>query len=481
MTPQTSSPGRARAWVVALTGVASMMVALDTVVVSTALSTVRTALRASVGQLEWTVNAYNLSFAVLLMTTAALGDRFGRRRVFAIGLGLFSVASAACALSPDAGFLIAARAVQGAGAACVLPLALALLTAAFPSEKRGTAIGLFSAVTGIAVASGPIVGGAIVQGIDWSWIFWVNVPIGVLAIRLVLTRIDESYGRRVALDVPGVALITGGALGFVWGLVRGNSAGWGSPEVVGSLVAGALLALAFVRWELRAREPMLPMSFFRSRTFTAGNAATFFVVGSLFSDVFFFAQLLQTGLHYDALQTGLRLMVWTSTFILVAPGVGALVDRIGERPLMVAGLLIQCGGTAWIASIARPGLPFSHLIAPMIVAGVGISMAIPSAQNSVVGSATLETAGKLAGINSMMRELGGVFGIALAVAVFAGFGGYASASAFVDGFGPAIWVSSGLALIGALCGLALPGRSRREVITPLRPGAMPVGELREAA
>src|ERR1700722_2423880 len=399
---------RKRTWVVVLTGIASMMAALDTVVVSTALNTVRLELHASVGQLEWTVNAYNLSFAVLLMTAAALGDRFGRKRMFAFGLGLFSIASAACALSPDVGFLIAARAVQGAGAAFILPLALALLTAAFPPEKRGTAIGMFSAVTGIAVALGPIVGGAIVQGIDWSWIFWVNVPIGLLAIPLVLGRLDESFGRRVGLDIPGVALITAAAFGLVWGLVRGNAAGWGSVEVVGSVAAGVLLAVAFVRWELRAREPMLPMRFFRSRTFTAGNAAIFFVLGSLFADVFFFPQLLQVGLHYDVLQTGLRLMVWTSTFILVAPVAGAMVDRIGERPLMVSGLLIQCAGTAWIASIARPGLPFSHLVGPLFVAGVGISMAIPSAQNSVVGAATLETAGKLAGINSMMRELGGV-------------------------------------------------------------------------
>jgi EmrB/QacA subfamily drug resistance transporter len=410
-----------------------------------------------------------------------VGDRFGRRRMFAVGLGLFSAASAACAVSPDAGFLIAARALQGAGAAFILPLALAILTAAFPPEKRGTAIGLFSAVTGISVALGPIVGGAIVKGVDWSWIFWINVPIGLLAIPLVLRRLDESFGKRVALDIPGVGLITAAAFGLVWGLVRGNSTGWGSVEVVGSLIAGALLGVAFVRWELRAREPMLPMSFFRSRTFTAGNAAIFFVLGSLFSDVFFFPQLLQTGLHYDSLQTGLRLMVWTSTFILVAPAVGALVDRIGERPLMVSGLLIQCGGTAWIASIARPGLPFSHLVVPLVVAGVGISMAIPSAQNSVVGSATPETAGKLAGINSMMRELGGVFGIAVAVAVFAGFGGYASAQAFTNGFGPAIWVSSGLALLGALCGLALPARGHREVISAIPSLREPAIELEEAA
>jgi MFS family permease len=223
------------------------------------------------------------------------------------------------------------------------------------------------------------------------------------------------------------------------------------------------------------------MHFFRSRTFAAGNAAIFCVLGSLFIDVFFFPQLLQTGLHYDVLATGLRLMVWTSTFILVAPAVGALVDRIGERPLMVSGLLIQCGGTAWIASITRPGLPFSHLVVPLVVAGVGVSMAIPSAQNSVVGSATVETAGKLAGINSMMRELGGVFGIAVAVAVFAGFGSYASARTFTNGFGPAIWVSSGLALLGAGCGLALPARRRHELISASPSVSETAIELQEAA
>jgi EmrB/QacA subfamily drug resistance transporter len=479
MQPDANIPKKG--WVVVLTGLASMMAALDTVVVATALSTVRSALHASVGELEWTVNSYNLSFAVLLMTAAALGDRFGRRRMFVAGLALFSAASAACALSSSVGMLIAARAIQGAGAAFILPLALALLTTAFPPERRGTAIGLFSAVTGIAVALGPIVSGAIVQGIEWQWIFWVNVPIGLLAIPFVLAKIAESRGKDVGLDVPGVLLMTGAAFGIVWALVRGNSAGWGSAEVIASLLGGVALAVAFVRWELRAREPMLPMGFFRSRTFTAGNTAIFFVLGSLFSDVFFFPQLLQTGLHYDPLQAGLRLMVWTSTFIVVAPVVGALVDRIGERPLMVSGLLIQCAGTAWIAAIARTGLPFSHLVVPLIVAGVGISMALPSAQNSVVGSATEETAGKLAGINSTMRELGGVFGIAVAVAVFAAAGGYATSQSFVDGFGPAIAVSSGLALLGALCGLALPSRRRREQIAPVSSIVREDIELEKAA
>jgi EmrB/QacA subfamily drug resistance transporter len=458
-------------WVIALTGIGSLMAALDTLVVSTALSTIRLDLHASVEQLEWTVNAYNLSFAVLMITGAALGDRFGRRRLYAVGLGLFAAASAASALAPSVGLLIAARAVQGAGAALILPLGLALLSAAFPPEKRGAAIGIFSAVTGIAVASGPLVGGAIVEGLAWQWIFWINVPIGLVAIPFVLRKVQESYGSDTGLDIRGLALITAGALGIVWGLVRGNQAGWGSAEVIGSIAAGALLLAAFVAWELRAREPMLPMRFFRNRAFSAGNAAIFFTLASLFGAVFFYAQLLQTGLGYGPLDTGLRLLPWTATFITVAPIAGALADRIGERPLMVGGLSLQAAGMAWLALIAEPGMAYSQMLAPFIVGGVGVSMAIPSAQSSVIGSVADAALGKAAGANSMMRELGGVFGIAVVVAVFAGAGSYASPAAFIDGFGPAIGVAAGLSVAGAIAGLALP--SRRKVTAGPQVTAIP--------
>ena len=451
---------RTTRWVVLLTGLGSFMAAVDTLVVSTALSRIRLDLEASVGQLEWTVNAYNLSFAVLLITAAAVGDRFGRRRLYAAGIGLFALASAAAALAPDVGVLIAARAVQGAGAAVILPLGLALLSAAFPADKRGAAIGIFSAITGIAVASGPLVGGAVVEGIDWQWIFWVNVPIGLAAVPLVLAKMPESYGPDTGLDLRGLALVTLAGLATVWGLVRGNEAGWGSAEVIASLAAGVLLTIAFVAWERRAREPMLPLALFRSRPFAAGNAAIFLTFASLFGAVFFFAQLLQTGLGYGPLETGLRLLPWTATFITVAPVAGVLADRIGERPLMVAGLSLQALGLAWVALIADPGMSYTQLLAPFIVAGVGVSMAIPAAQNSVVASVPDAVLGKAAGANSMMRELGGVFGIAIAVAVFAAAGSYASPQAFIDGFAPATAAGAAFALIGAVVGLALPGRRR---------------------
>jgi EmrB/QacA subfamily drug resistance transporter len=448
----------AQAWALALASVGSFMVVLDLLVVATALSTIRRDLGASVEQLEWTVNAYTLSFAVLLMTASALGDRFGRRRLFAAGLGLFAAASAACALAPSVSWLIAARAVQGAGAAMVMPLALALLNAAFPPQRRGWAMGIFGGVTGLAALVGPVLGGAITQGIAWPWIFWLNVPIALLAIPLVLGRIQESYGPRAALDILGLGLGSGAALGLVWGLVRGNSAGWASPEVVAPLVAGALLAVAFVAREMRARAPMLPMRLFRSRAFSAGNAATFFLNASLTGAVFFMAQFQQITLGQGPLDAGLRLLPWGITPFLVAPRAGALADRLGERPLVITGLLLQTAGMAWIALIARPGLSYVTMIAPMVISGCGFAIALPAVTKAVVSSVAQGDIGKASGAFSTMRQLGGAFGVAILVAVFAAAGSYASGHAFSDGFAPAIGVSAGLALAGAVAGLALPRR-----------------------
>jgi EmrB/QacA subfamily drug resistance transporter len=454
----TGTTKRTTTWVVILAGVGSLMAALDTVVVASALSTIQRELGASVEQLEWTVNAYNLSFAVLMITGAALGDRYGRRAGYAAGLGLFTLASAACALAPDATWLIAARALQGAGAALLTPLALTLVGAAFPPERRGAAIGAFSAVAGIAVAAGPTLGGLVIDSISWEWIFWLNVPIGLIAIPLVLTRVEESFGSDTRLDPRGLVLAGAGAFGLVWGLVRGNPAGWDSPEVVGALTLGVLLVGAFVWWERRAPVPMIPMRDFWSRGFTTANAAIFFTFASLFSCVFFFSQLLQFSMSYGPLEAGLRLLPWTGMFILVAPAAGALADRIGERPLIVTGLLLQAAGAGWLAIVADPGLGFGGMFGPFIVSGIGVSLAIPAAQNAALGGLHLDLVGKASGVNSTLRELGGVFGIAVVVAMFAGTGSYASAQAFTDGFGPAIGLSAGLALAGAVVSLGMPAR-----------------------
>jgi EmrB/QacA subfamily drug resistance transporter len=454
-------------WVLILASLASCMAALDTLVVTTALPTIRLDLGASLDKLEWTVNAYNLSFAVLLMTAAALGDRLGRKRMFRVGLLLFAGASAACALAPSIGLLIAARAIQGAGAALIMTLALALVSAAFAPEKRAAALGIYFAITGLAVASGPLIGGAITEGIAWQWIFWLNVPVGIVIAAIAGGRLSESHGPDAAIDIPGLALLTIGLFGIVLGLVRGNLAGWGSPEVLTALIAGAGFVVAFVLFELRAANPMLPMRFFRSRGFAAGNAATFLSVGALFAGVFFIAQFLQLALGYGPFGAGLRLLPWTATLFFVAPIAGKLVERFGERPFLTFGPLLQAIGMGWLALIADAQMSYSQMIAPLVIAGAGISMSFPAAQNSVIGSVPEDSIGKAAGTNSTMRELGGVFGIAISVAVFAAVGSYATPAEFSDGFSGAMTVAAVLSILGSAAGALLPGRATRAPATQL--------------
>jgi EmrB/QacA subfamily drug resistance transporter len=462
-------------WVLGLASLASFMVALDTLVVSTALTSIRHDLGASVEDLEWTVNAYNLTFAVCLLPASAIGDRYGRRRVFAAGLVAFSLASAACALAPGVNTLIVARAVQGVGAAFVLPLAVALVGAAFPPERRGAAMGALQGLTGLSVASGPVIGGAVAQGIDWPWIFWINVPIGLLAAPFVLAKIPERLDERspARIDVPGAVLVTLSALGVVWALVRGNDAGWGSPEVLASFAAGALLFVAFVGVQLRKRDAaLLPPRLFGTRAFNAANAANFLLVAALFSSVFFFAQFQQVGLGQEPLASGLRLLPWTATLFFIAPVAGKLVDKFGERPFLAGGMALQAIGFAWIALIAKPGLDYITMVPPMMISGAGVSMAFPAVMNAVTGAVAPQDMGKAAGINSMLRELGGVFGIAICVAVFAGAGSYVSPQAFTDGFTAALGTSAGLALLGAAIALLVPPRSSvPAVVAP--PGAVP--------
>jgi EmrB/QacA subfamily drug resistance transporter len=460
------TPGQG--WVLALTSAASLMVSLDVQVVATALPAIRLHLHASLAALEWTVNAYTLSFAVLLLTGAALGERFGRRRMLAAGVGLFTAASAACALAPSAGALVAARAIQGAGAALMLPLALALLSAAFPPQRRAWALGIFSSVTGIAVLAGPVVGGAVTQGLAWPWIFWLNVPIGLIMVPLILAKIktDDAERARTSLDPAGLVLATGGALGIVWALIRADSLGWASPEVVATLAAGFVLAVAFVAWELRAATPMVPLRMFRSRPIAAGNAAAFCVFAMLLAMVFFMAQFLETGLGYGPLGAGLRLLPGWATLTVIAPFAGTLIDRLGERPLVAGGLTVAAGGLTWIALIARTGLPYWHLVAPLLVTGAGVSVAIPAAMSTVMTSVPPAAIGQASGVLNTLRQLGGVFGIAICAAVFAARGGYASPATFAAGFGPAMGACAGLALLGAAAGLVIPGRQATSVTPP---------------
>ena len=449
-----------RGWVLALTSIASFMVALDALVVSTALSTIRVELGASIESLEWTVNAYNLSFAVLLLTGAALGDYLGRRRVFLVGLGVFTAASAACALAPNINWLIVARAVQGAGGALVMPLAMALLSAAYPREERAKALGIYSGITGLALISGPVIGGAIVQGVAWQWIFWLNVPIGLVTLALVGSRIRESVGSRAGLDIGGLLLASGTSLGLVWGLARANSAGWLSPEVDAALAAGLALGVLFVAWEMRTRQPMIPMRLFSSRAFSASNAACFLFTAALYGTLFFVAHFFQTAQGFGPLAAGVRMLPWTATLFVFAPLAGRLVNRVGERPLIVFGLLSQAVGMAWLGRVAAPDLAFMSMLAPLIIAGAGVSIAMPAAQNSVVSAVAPTEIGKASGTYNSVRFLGGAFGIAINATVFAATGGFSSPMLFANGFAAAMGVSAALSLAGVLAGLLVPGRVR---------------------
>jgi EmrB/QacA subfamily drug resistance transporter len=449
-------------WTFAITSVALFMTTLDNLVVTTALPVIHRDLHASLSGLEWTVNAYTLTFAVFLITGAALGDRFGRRRMFVIGLAIFTAASAAAALAPSIEVLIAARAVQGFGGAIVLPLTLTILSAAVPPEKRGLALGAWGGISGLAVAIGPLVGGAVVQGISWQWIFWLNVPIGLALIPLAALRLKDSRGPNDALDLPGVGLASVGLFGIVWGLVRGNQVGWASPEIVGALVLGSAVLALFVLWELHTKEPMLPLRFFRNRTFTAANVASLLMFFGMFGSIFLLAQFFQTVQGYSPLQAGLRILPWTAMPIFVAPIAGALSDRIGGRPLMVTGLGLQAAGLAWIAAVSTPTVAYSALVVPFILSGIGMALYFAPVANVVLSSVRREEEGQASGANNAIRELGGVFGVAVLASVFAHYGGYRTGQTFVDGLIPALYVGAGFVAAGAVAALGIARKVRRQ-------------------
>ena len=453
-------------WTFAITSLALFMVTLDNLVVTTALPVIRQDLNSGLSGLEWTVNAYTLTFAVFLLTGAALGDRFGRRRMFAIGLGIFTLASAAAALAPSIATLDAARAVQGLGGAIVMPLTLTILSAAVPAERRGLALGAWGGISGLAVALGPLVGGAVVSGISWHWIFWLNVPIGLVLAPLALGRLQESYGPASRLDLPGVGLASAGLFGIVWGLVRGNSVGWATPEIVGALVGGAAVLGAFVWWELRTATPMLPMRFFRNRTFALANISSLFMFFGMFGSIFLLAQFFQTVQGYSPLQSGLRILPWTAMPIIVAPIAGALSDKLGGHKLMGVGLALQAIGLAWIAHVSTPTTPYSSLVIPFALSGAGMALFFAPVANVVLSSVKPEEEGQASGANNAVRELGGVFGVAVLASLFAHYGGYTSGQAFVDGMTPAVYVGAAVVALGSLAAFGIKRRPRAAALAP---------------
>jgi EmrB/QacA subfamily drug resistance transporter len=457
-----AEPRHSRAWTLAVVSIGLFMVVLDNLVVTVALPSIHRDLHASIQSLEWTVNAYVLSYAVLLLTGAALGDRFGRKRMFVIGVLLFIAASGAAALAPSTGLLIAARAIQGIGGAIVTPLTLTLLAQAFPPEQRGLALGVWSGISGMAVALGPLVGGAVIQLSSWHWIFWINVPIGLVLAPVAARMLDESYGEHPSLDLPGVGLASAGLFGIVFGLVRAQTLGWGSTQVLIALIGGAVLVAVFVAQELHTEAPMLPMEFFRRRSFTVTNVVSLTMYFGMFGSIFFMSQFLQLVLHNTPFHAGLKMLVWTGMTLVVAPIAGVFSERLGSRSFMIAGLSLQAVALAWIATEASPHLAYVSLIGPLACGGAGMALVFAPSANAILSSVRTSQAGQASGANNAIRELGGVLGIAVLSTIFTAHGGYGSAQHYVDGLRPAVWVGVGVLILGAVITLAFPFDTRAE-------------------
>jgi EmrB/QacA subfamily drug resistance transporter len=452
-------------WTLGIVSVGLFMVVLDNLVVSVALPTIHRSLGASIQSLEWIVNGYVLSYAVLLLTGAALGDRFGRKRMFIAGIALFTVSSAAAALAPTTGLLIAARAAQGAGGAIVTPLTLTLLADAFPPQRRGIALGVWSGISGIAVALGPLVGGAVIEAASWHWIFWINVPVGVALSAVAIRRLDESHGPERGLDLPGVGLASAGLFGLVFGLIRAQTIGWAAPEVLLSLAAGVVLVIAFVVVELRSKDPMLPMEFFTRRSFAVTNAVSLSMYFGMFGSIFFLSQYLQNVLGNTPLQAGIKLLVWTGAIMLISPAAGYFSERFGSRLLMAAGLALQATALAWLASLASVNQDYTSMLAPFILGGAGMALVFAPSASAVLASVRTDQAGQASGATNAIRELGGVLGIAVLSTVFTSHGSYASPQDYVNGLTPAMWVGTSVLAAGALLAAALPFGSRNQAET----------------
>jgi len=459
--PPSQTPGRPPdnrthlGWVLGLTSTAYFMVVLDSVVVITALPHMQRDLHVGFGSLQWTLNTYNIAFAAGIITAAALGDRFGRRRLFNFGLALFTLTSAACALAPNVSELIAARTVQGLGGAIILPLSLTILTTAFPTERRGMIVGIYGGLAGLAVALGPIIGGAVTQGMDWHWIFWINVPIGAVALPLAARLVPETHGAPERLDLPGVALISGGVVAIVWALVRANQSGWASAEIIGTLAAGAVLLVAFVAWEANAPEPMVPLRLFRSRAFAVGNATTFLMTGATFGAGFLVTQEFQFARGYGPVSAGVRLLPFFATPMFISPIAGAVSDRIGRRRVMATGLFMLTAGLLFVAVRGSLSTDWVDLVIALLIAGIGISMALPTVPTAVLSAVAPHELGKASGVNYMAQRFGAVFAIAVASAVFDAYGHLGTPASVTDGFKPALAACAIFAGLAAFSALAI--------------------------
>ncbi|MEU5692906.1 MFS transporter [Actinosynnema sp. NPDC020468] len=452
-------------WAIVASSIPMFVVALNNLVVTNALPQIAEDFSADQETLQWVINAYVLAFAGMLLTGAALGDRYGRKLFFLLGIGVFSLGSVACALADSSATLIAARIVQGVGAAAILPLSLTILAAAVSEKMRSAAIGIWSGINGLGVALGPLVGGAVTEGLDWKWIFWVNLPVGAIAVPLVLWAITESRGADRGLDIPGVVLVTGFITSLVWGIVQAGDEGWGSRPILTAFGVALVLLIAFVLWERKAKSPLLPLRFYRIPNFVLSNVVSLAMYFGVFGSIFFLAQYLQGPLGYSPLEAGVRTLPWTAMPMVVAPLAGLITDKVGGGRLMALGLALQGIGLAWIANIATTTTPYGDMVPPMVIAGIGMGLVFAPTTAVVLGSVRPHEHGKASGANNTVREIGGALGIAVLTTVFTDYFDDVqirkpadAAEAFVHGMVPAIWVGVVFVAVGALAGLFIRKR-----------------------
>jgi EmrB/QacA subfamily drug resistance transporter len=469
-TPSPVAKRRIPVWLAIVAASMPMfMASLDNLVVTNALPVIHRDLNASVEQLQWLVNAYTLSFATFILLSVALGDRFGRRTVFAIGITIFTLASVAAGFSTDPAQLIAARAVQGIGGAALLPLSLTLLAGSVAPRLRPLAIGIWGGVAGLGVALGPLIGGAVVQGWDWQAIFWINIPVGIISVPLVLIALPNSFGARVRADIVGVALVGLGVLGAVFGIVRGNDAGWHSAQVLTGLIGGGILLLAFLWWETRTKAPLIPLGLFRDRSFSVANLVGFGFSFGMFGSIFILIQFLQVVKGATPLEAAFQTTPWTMAPMIVAPLAGFVAPRIGTRILITAGLVFQATALFWLAAAMSPTVAYTTMLGPFILAGIGMGLVFSPSSTAVLATMHEQDRAKASGVNSTLREIGIALGVAVLTAVFTGANGQLTPTGYVHAAVPAVLVGAAVVSATALVSLALPaGRLlRKSAVEPV--------------
>ncbi|MDY7541004.1 DHA2 family efflux MFS transporter permease subunit [Cryobacterium sp. 5B3] len=442
------------------------MATLDNLVVTGALPVINRDLGASIEELQWVINAYSLSFATFMLMAVAIGDRFGRRTVFLAGIAIFTVASALAGLSTEPWQLIAARAVQGVGAAALMPLSLTLLVGSVSEKRRPAAIGIWGGISGLGVALGPLIGGAVVEGWNWQAIFWLNVPLGVVSIPLALVALPNSFGARVRADVVGLVLAGVGVFGLVYGIVRGNDAGWTSLEVLGALAGGAILLAAFIAWEARTPDPLLPLRLFRDRSFTVANLVGLTFSFGIFGSIFILIQFLQIVQGHTPLEAGLMTMPWTLAPMVIAPLTGLLSPRTGTRLPIVLGLSFLAIAMGWLAVTMSATVAYIDLVPAFLLAGIGMGLVFAPSSTAVLANMVPNDHAKATGTNSTLREIGVALGVAVLTAVFTGAGGELTPTGYVDAAVPAIVVGASVLALPAVIGLALPHGRRAPAATP---------------